>query len=143
MLITVTRTNKSINPIHGNGAFGHLGIDVGPFKCVTLENADTLIPAGVVYDVLFMWSEAFQQMMPHVIVPGRTAIEIHWANWVKDPGKLPGPEDDRTLLDGCTSLGQTADFAADAIWNSKAAWIQFCKAITDQPSIKIKYVEDY
>lgn len=143
MLITVTRTKKSVNQQNGNGAFGTLAIDSSPFKCVTLENADTLIPAGVVYDLLFMWSDHFQQMMPHVMVPGRIAIEIHWANWVKDPKDLHTPADDKILLDGCTSLGQQADFSSDAIWNSKAAWIQFCKSITDQPSLKIKYVEDF
>ena len=148
MIITATRTKKVLNPTYGNGAFGNLAIDTDPFKCVTLENADTLIPAGIVYDVLFMWSNNFQQIMPHVIVPAipsanlpkRIAIEIHWANWVKDPTQ---PEGKQQLLDGCTSLGQQADFASDAIWNSKTAWIQFCQAITDQPSIKIKYVEDY
>jgi Family of unknown function (DUF5675) len=140
MLITITRTNKISNPTYGDGAFGNLAIDTDPFKCVTLENADTLIPANAIYDVLFMWSDNFQQIMPHIIVPGRTAVEIHWANWVKDPTQPVGKQQ---LLDGCTSLGQQADFGADAIWNSKAAWIQFCQAITDQPSIKIKYVEDY
>lgn len=140
MLITTTRTNKTINPIYGNGAFGNLAIDTNSFKCVTLENADTLIPAGIIYDVYFMWSNNFQQNMPHIIVPGRTAVEIHWANWVEDPNK-PGTR--KFLLDGCTALGQSADFKADAIWNSKAAWIAFCQAITDQPSIKIIYKEDY
>ena len=133
MVITVWRTNKS-----NDSVFGNLAIDTGPFKCVTLENGDTLIPSGVVYDVLFMWSETFQQIMPHIIVPDRTSVEIHWANWVRDP-KNPN----HYLLDGCLSLGKTADFKANAVWNSKPAWIDFCKAITDQPSIKIRYVDDY
>lgn len=139
MLITETRTNKVINLTYGNAAFGNLVIDTNPYKCVTLENADTLIPIGT-YPLLFMWSNNFQQIMPHVIVPGRTAVEVHWANWVKDPTQPMGKQQ---LLDGCTALGQQADFGADAVWNSKAAWIGFVQAITDQPSIMIKYVEDY
>jgi len=125
MLITITRTNKSVD-----GTFGTLVIDTSPFKCITLEKSSTIIPAGVVYDVLFMWSDNFQQIMPHIIVPGRTAIEIHWANWPYQ-------------LEGCTALGDQEDFAQDMIEESKDAWIAFAKAITDQPSIKIKYVEDF
>jgi hypothetical protein len=140
MIITTTRTQIVNNATYGNGAFGNLMIDTNPYKCVTLENADTLIPANVVYDVLFMWSNNFQQIMPHIIVPNRTAVEIHWANWVKDPTQPIGKQQ---LLDGCTSLGQSEDFGADAIWNSKSAWIGFVQAITDQPAIKIIYKEDY
>ena len=133
MMITVVRTNKTTD-----GCFGNLMIDIDPFKCVTLENLLTLIPAGVVYDVLFMWSNDFQQIMPHVIVPGRTAIEIHWANYVIDPQNAKHIE-----LKGCTALGTTTELAADCIDESKDAWIRFAQAITDQPSIKIKYVEDF
>ena len=133
MLITVTRTNKS-----ADGAFGNMVIDTNPFRCVTLENVNTLIPAGVVYKVVFMWSNDFQQIMPHIIVPSRTAIEIHWANYVVDPKDKTHIE-----LKGCTSLGTEEDFADDMITESKAAWIRFAQAITDQESIMIKYVEDY
>jgi hypothetical protein len=124
MLVTVTRTHKT-----SDGSFGNLQIDTDPFKCVTLEKSSTLIPVGV-YDLLFMWSNHFQQIMPHVIVPGRTAIEIHWANYP-------------TQLDGCTALGTQTDLQSDMIEESKDAWIGFVQAITDQPAIKIKYVEDY
>jgi hypothetical protein len=133
MLITVTRTNKK-----NLDAFGNMAIDTDPFKCVTLENASTLIPAGIVYDVLFMWSNDFQQIMPHVIVPGRTAIEIHWANYVIDPVNAAHIE-----LKGCTAVGKEAELQENMITQSKDTWIAFCQAITDQPSIKIKYVDDF
>ena len=124
MIITVTRTHKS-----QDGIFGNLSVDVDPFKCVTLENLGLCIPTGT-YDVLFMWSDHFQQIMPHVMVPNRTAIEIHWANFPNQ-------------LEGCLALGTQDDFAHDAIMQSKDMWIEFVKTISDQPSIKIKYVEDY
>lgn len=133
MRITVTRTNKT-----ADSCFGNLAIDTIPFKSVTLENGATLIPAGIVYDVLFMWSSDFQQIMPHIMVPGRTAIEIHWANYVVDPANAQHIE-----LKGCTALGTAAELAADCIDQSKIAWIGFVQAITDQPSIKIIYKEDY
>jgi hypothetical protein len=124
MIITVTRTNKTTD-----GSFGNLTIDVNPYKCVTEENLQLIIPSGT-YQILFMWSNEFQQIMPHVIVPGRTAIEIHWANWPKQ-------------LLGCTALGTSTELTSDQIDQSKIAWIGFVQAITDQPSIMIKYIEDY
>ena len=124
MLITVQRTNKT-----NDGIFGNLMIDINPFKCVTEENLLKIIPAGI-YDLLFMWSDHFQQIMPHVIVSGRIAIEVHWANYPMQ-------------LEGCLALGTTEDLAGDAINESKVAWLQFVVAITDQPSIKIKYVDDF
>lgn len=124
MLITVYRTNKTVD-----GIFGNLSLDRDPFRCVTLEKLMTVVPAGI-YDVLFMWSEHFGQIMPHVLVPGRVVIEIHWANWPNQ-------------LDGCLALGTQASFGQDMITQSKDAWIGFVKAITDQPAIKIKYIEDY
>lgn len=125
MLITVTRTNKT-----EDGRFGNLALDMGSFKCVTEENANVIIPTGV-YNVLFMWSNHFQQIMPHILVPGRTAIEIHWANWPKQ-------------LDGCLALGTETSLANDMVTESKNAWIEFVKkALTDQPAIKIRFVEDY
>lgn len=141
MLITVTRTSKTIDSY-----FGNLMIDTNPFKCVTLENVATLIPSNIVFDVLFMWSNHFQQIMPHIIVPAipsanlpkRIAIEIHWANVVKNPDPTKPDE-----LDGCTALGTTTELSADCIDQSKIAWIEFVQVITDQPSIKIIYKEDY
>lgn len=69
--------------------------------------------------------------MPHVMVPGRTAIEIHWANYPNQ-------------LEGCLALGTTEELAADCIEQSKIAWTAFVQQVlTDQPSTVIKYVEDY
>lgn len=132
MLITVTRTNKT-----PDGIFGNLQIDVDPFKCVTCENLADAIPVGI-YDLLFMWSEHFQQLMPHVIVPAipaanlpkRVAIEVHWANYPNQ-------------LEGCIALGDKTNLEADSIDNSKVTWVHFVQAISDQPAIKLKVVEDY
>lgn len=124
MLITIIRTHKS-----DDGIFGNLSIDIDPYKCVTLENLALQIPAGT-YDILYRWSEDFQQIMPHIVVPGRTAVMFHWANWPKQ-------------LLGCVALGTGEDFKSDMITESKKAWIKFAQAITDQPSIKLKVVEDY
>lgn len=125
MLITVTRTNKT-----QDGIFGNLSADASSFKCLTEENLVLAIPPGI-YDVLFMWSNNFQQIMPHVIVPNRTAIEIHWANWPKQ-------------LEGCLALGTQEELDQDMIEQSKIAWTAFVQQVlTDQPSVKIKYIEDY
>jgi hypothetical protein len=106
-----------------------MDIDTNPFKCASAENLALCIPPGI-YDVLFMWSEHFQQIMPHIMVPGRTAIEIHWANYP-------------VQLEGCIAVGEDDSPTDDLITESKVHWISFVKAITDQPSIKIKVVEDY
>lgn len=138
MFITVTRTHKVVTPA-SDSRFGNLMADLCPFKCVSLENGATLIPANVVYDVQFMWSNDFGQIMPHVIVPVRTAIEIHWANYVVDPANAQHIE-----LKGCTALGSAEELAADCIDESKDAWVAFVQQVlTDQPAIKIIYKEDY
>ena len=124
MLITVTRTNKT-----EDGIFGTLAIDTSPFKCVTEENLLLEIYAGV-YAVQWMFSGRFNQIMPHVIVPGRSAIEIHWANYPHQ-------------LEGCIALGTEAELAADCIDESKLAWVSFINAVLNQPNITIKIVEDY
>lgn len=132
MLITVTRKYKD-----DDGLYGLLAIDSDPFKCATLERLSKCIPVGV-YDLLFMWSEHFQQIMPHIIVPAspaanlpeRIAIEVHWANYPNQ-------------LDGCLALGKDTDKNDDMVTESKSAFAGFAKAITDQPSIKIKFVEDF
>lgn len=124
MIVTITRTSKS-----KDGIFGNLGIDNDPFKCVTLENLAAAITPGT-YDLTFMWSDHFQQIMPHVIVPGRVAIEVHWANYPSQ-------------LEGCLAVGMHAELAPDCIDQSKIAWVGFVRTISDQPAIKIKYVEDY
>lgn len=124
MIITVTRTNKSTD-----GIFGNLSLDSNPFKCVTLENLQLSIPAGT-YPVLYRWSPDFQQIMPHVLVAGRTDIMLHWANWPKQ-------------LLGCIALGTEEDFKDDMVTESKDAWINFAIATTDQSSIVLKVVDDY
>ena len=124
MIGTLIRTNKS-----ADGSFGNLSLDIMPFKCVTLENLQDIIPVGT-YQVLYRWSPDFQQIMPHVIVPNRTAIMLHWANWPKQ-------------LLGCIALGKEEDFKDDMIQESKDEWIAFAQAITDQPSFTLKIVEDY
>ena len=124
MIGTLTRTHKSTD-----GIFGNMAIDIDPFKCVTLENLQLEIPAGT-YPVWYRWSNDFQQIMPHIIVPGRTAVMLHWANWPKQ-------------LLGCIALGDEEDFKDDAINESKDAWIKFAQAITDQPTLTLKIIEDY
>ena len=124
MIATLTRTNKS-----NDGAFGNISLDVVPYKCITLENLGLIIPAGV-YQGLYRWSPDFQQIMPHIIVPGRTAIMAHWANWPKQ-------------LLGCVALGTEEDFKDDMVTESKDAWIGFVQAITDQPVLTWKIIEDY
>lgn len=132
MLITITRTYKD-----DDGLYGLLNIDIDPFKCATLERLSKCIPVGT-YDLYFMWSEHFQQIMPHIIVPAipeanlpkRIAIEVHWANY---PAQL----------DGCLALGTDDDKKDKMITESKIAFRGFAQAITDQPNIKIKFMEDF
>lgn len=123
MLITVNRTNRT-----SDGIFGTLSIDTSGFKCVTMEILSLCIPAGI-YGVQWMWSEHFQQIMPQILVPGRVAIEIHWAN-------IP------TQLEGCIALGTTTQLSADNIKESKDAWVGFIKAVLNQP-LTLKVAEDY
>lgn len=123
MVITVTRTNKTTD-----GIFGNLSLDTNPFRCVTMEIATRAIPVGI-YGVDWMWSDHFQQVMPQLIVPGRTAIELHWANFPLQ-------------LEGCIALGTTVELSKDWITESKIAWVSFIKAILNQPVLTIKVVED-
>lgn len=124
MIITTTRTNKT-----KDGIFGNLICDLDPFKCVVMEILSLAIPAGV-YQIAWMWSDHFQQIMPHILVPGRTAIEQHWANYP-------------TQLEGCQSLGTTVELSSDCIDQSKIAWIAYVKVILNQPSLTLRVVEDY
>jgi len=123
MLITVTRTNKT-----SDGIFGNLVIDASPFKCMTMEVGSKCIPAGI-YGAHWMWSDHFQQIMPQILVPGRTAIEIHWANYPQQ-------------LEGCIALGTTYELSADCLNESKKAWIGFVNAALDQ-NLTLKVVEDF
>jgi hypothetical protein len=87
------------------------------------------IPIGI-YDIQFMWSNHFQQIMPQIIVPGRVAIEQHWANYP-------------IQLDGCQALGTQAEISADCLDESKVAWTAYIQVILNQPALKLKVVEDY
>jgi hypothetical protein len=124
MLITVHRTDKT-----ADGIFGYLEIDINPFRCVTMEILSLCIPAGT-YPVQWMWSNHFQQIMPQILVPGRTAIEAHWANFP-------------TQLEGCIALGTSKELGSDCIGESKIAWTKFIMAILNQPNLTIKVLEDY
>jgi Family of unknown function (DUF5675) len=123
MIVTVTRTNKT-----SDGIFGNLAIDTNPFKCVTEEILSMSISVGT-YPMAWMLSEHFDQIMPHIIVPGREAIEIHWANYPKQ-------------LEGCIALGTEVELSNDCIDESKIAWKGFIKAILNQPNLMLKIVED-
>lgn len=131
MIITIMRTNKT-----KDGIFGNLFCDLDPFKCVTLENLALAIPAGI-YQIDLMWSDHFQQIMPHILVPGRTAIEQHWANYPV------GPDPEHPQLEGCQAFGTSAELAADCIDQSKVAWIAYIKVILNQPTLTLKVVDDY
>lgn len=124
MVITVTRTNKT-----KDGIFGNLSLDTNSFKCVTMEIASLCIIPGI-YEVKWMWSDHFQQIMPQVLVAGRTSIELHWAN---TPNQL----------EGCIALGTTIELSQDWINESKIAWVSFIKAILNEPVLTLKVVEDY
>lgn len=124
MIITVTRTNKT-----SDGIFGNLSIDSTYFKCVVMENLSKQIPAGT-YPIKWMWSDHFQQIMPQIIVPGRIAIEQHWAN---RPNQL----------EGCQALGTETELSEDFISESKIAWVGYIKSILNQPNLMIKIVEDF
>lgn len=99
MQITLTRTWPSLT-----ATLGSLDID-GVFQCYTLERRDVQIPEGT-YPVTIQYSPKFQRNMPHIDdVPGRTAIEIHWGNYIED-------------TDGCVLVGEhkiDADFIGNSI----------------------------
>lgn len=129
MLLILTRTSKS-----ADGIFGNLQIDANPFKCVTLENLNKEIEAGV-YDINFTFSPHFNRVMPHLLVPSRDAlaggdagIRLHWANF---PAQL----------DGCIAVGTNVD--GDSIDQSLIPFNQLYAIIHGQEGLKIKIVEDF
>lgn len=129
MLLTVTRTNKS-----QDGIFGNLQIDGNPFKCVTLENLEKEILAGV-YNVNFTYSPHFNRIMPHIVDPerdvlagGDAGLRIHWANF---PAQL----------DGCIAVGTRVN--GDSIDESLIPFNQLYAIIQGQEGLKIKITEDY
>lgn len=99
----------------GQGTTGRLFVNGAPF-CVTLErpaadfgNAHPCIPVGQ-YPVVLYHSPHFGRAMPLLVgVPGRSGIEIHWGNYVRD-------------FKGCIGVGTTRSTLPDgglAIWNSR------------------------
>jgi hypothetical protein len=112
------------------GTTGHLFVDGAPF-CVTLErpaarfgDPQPCIPAGE-YRVTLYQSPHFGRLMPLLEdVPGRSGIEIHWGNFVRD-------------FEGCIGVGGTRGELPDGsptIWNSRAAFDR----LFDQLSATIK-----
>lgn len=81
MNILVKRNKRT-----ADGIFGELSLDWNPFTCFTVENLIKEIPIGD-YDVVQQYSPHFNRLMPHIIVPDRTFIMIHWANY---PSQLEG-----------------------------------------------------
>lgn len=123
MIITVQRKSKSID-----GIFGVMTLDWSAFTCVTLENLDKEIPAGI-YDLNFTYSPHFNRVMPHIIVPSRdilaggdAGIRIHWANF---PAQL----------DGCIAVGTHVD--GDSIDESLVPFNQLFHILNLQAGIKI------
>ena len=127
MNIIVQRTSKSLD-----GIFGKMSLDWNPFTCVTLENLDKSIPAGV-YDVNFTYSPHFNRVMPHIVVPSRDAlaggdagIRIHWANF---PAQL----------EGCIAVGTALD--GDSIDESLVPFNQLYTILNMQAGIKIQVLD--
>ena len=98
MLIQVKRTKKTFD-----GILGVMTLQGNPFICYTIENLEKSIPAGT-YDVVWAWSPKFNRETPHIIVPNRTFIEIHTANYPYQ-------------LEGCIAVGDHLE--DDAVDNSK------------------------
>jgi hypothetical protein len=120
MRITVQRDRKTVD-----GMFGDMVLDWNPFTAYVVENLALMIPAGT-YPVTFYKSPHFQRVMPHLIVPGRTEIMIHWANW---PGQLKG----------CLALGNAEE--PDAVDNSIATWNQFYNLLNMQEGITCQILD--
>lgn len=124
MNIIVQRKSKSID-----GIFGVLTLEWNPFTCVTLENLEKAIPAGV-YQVDFNYSPHFNRIMPHILVPSRDAIapggdagiRFHWANF---PAQL----------EGCIALGTNVD--GDSIDQSLIPFNQFYSILNQQHGITV------
>ena len=78
-----------------------------------------------------MWSDHFQQIHAAHSGSRKDGYRDPWANYPNQ-------------LEGCLALGTTEEMTENAIDQSKSAWINFVQmALTDQPSITIKFVEDY
>lgn len=120
MMITVQRRRQTTD-----GIFGILSIDA--FQCFTVENRQDIIPAGI-YNVEFTYSPEFNQTMPLIDVPGRTAIRIHPANYP------------RQLL-GCIAVGDKEE--PDAVDDSRVTFNQLFKIINGTKDLKIQIKDAY
>lgn len=120
MLIRVQRKRKT-----EDGIFGTLSIDGNPFGCFTVESLVHAIPAGY-YPVEFTYSPEFNQTMPLLDVPNRTAIRIHPANYPKQ-------------LLGCIALGDKEE--PDAVDNSRVTFNLFYKIIDGQTDLHIQITD--
>lgn len=127
MNVVIQRKSKS-----PDGIFGVLTLDWTPpnsFTCVTLENLEKAIPAGL-YDLDFNYSPHFNRVMPHIIVPSRdvaaggdAGIRIHWANF---PAQL----------DGCVAVGTKVD--GDSIDQSLIPFNKFYSILNQLHGIKVE-----
>lgn len=127
MIIYIHRKSKTID-----GIFGTLTIDKNPFTCVTLENLDKSIPAGI-YDLNFTYSPHFNRTMPHLLVSSRdlaaggdAGIRIHWANF---PAQL----------EGCIAVGTAVD--GDSIDESLVPFNQLYAIMNQQSGIKVQVID--
>lgn len=116
MIIRVERRRKT-----SDGIFGVLSIDGSAFGCFTVENLEHQIPAGY-YPVEFTYSPEFNQILPLIDVPMRTAIRIHPANFPKQ-------------LLGCIAVGDKEE--PDAVDNSRVTFNQLYKVIEGQKDLHI------
>jgi hypothetical protein len=81
MKLLLARNKNFISPLY---------ID-GNQVCLIIENPELAIPAGN-YPIELMYSPRFQRYNPHIIVPGRSGIEMHTANYYSS-------------LEGCLGTG--------------------------------------
>ena len=116
MIIRVQRKRKTTD-----GIFGVLSIDGNTFGCFTVESLEHAIPPGY-YPVEFTYSPRFNQTLPLIDVPGRTAIRIHPANY---PGEL----------EGCIAVGDKEE--PDAVDDSRVTFNQLFKIIDGQEDLHI------
>jgi len=86
MVISIIRDRKT-----DDGLFGHLTLSESLFKCFSVENLKLAIPVGT-FPVKYQYSPHFNRQMPHIIVPDRSFIMFHWANYPKQ-------------LEGCIAVG--------------------------------------
>lgn len=116
MIIRVQRKKQT-----ADGIFGIMTIDGNSFGCFTVENLKDSIPAGN-YPVEFTYSPEFNQTMPLIDVPNRTAIRIHYANY---PHQLLG----------CIAVGDKEE--PDAVDDSRVTFNQLFKIINGQEDLQI------